>query len=88
MKLKISHSIFQYHTRNRSQLELFTDSQISLPKLNTRYCEIYVLHDFNINLYENRIYVFDKSSSNNKNLDSFIKKYHGYCTLFGLNQLA
>ena len=29
----------------------------------------------------------DKSSSNNKNLDSFTKKYHEYCTLFGLKQL-
>ena len=30
MKLKISLSIFRCHTRNRSQLELFTDPQISL----------------------------------------------------------
>ena len=29
----------------------------------------------------------DKSSSNNKNLHSFTKKYHEYCTLFGLKQL-
>ena len=29
----------------------------------------------------------DKSPSNNKNLDSFTKKYHEYCTLFGLKQL-
>ena len=29
----------------------------------------------------------DKSSGNNKNLDSFIKKYQEYCTLFGLKQL-
>ena len=43
--------------------------------------------DFNINLFENEKYVLDKSSSSNKNLDSFTKKYHEYCTLFTLNQL-
>ena len=31
--------------------------------------------------------ISDKSSSNNKNLDSFTKKYHECCTLFGLKQL-
>ena len=30
--------------------------------------------------------MFDKSSSNN-NLDLFTKKYHEYCSLFGLKQL-
>ena len=39
----------------------------NLPKLNTNYREIYFLGDFSINC-------FDKSSSNNKNLDSFTKK--------------
>lgn len=94
MKLKISHSIFWCHTQNWSQLELFTDLQIifyifeeNQPKLNTRYYEIYFPGNFNINLYENRKYVLDKSSSRNKNLDSFTKTYHEYCTLFSLKQL-
>ena len=30
---------------------------------------------------------FYKSSSKKKNLDSFTKKYHEYCSLFGLEQL-
>ena len=38
----------------------------------------------NINLFEKGKYVFDQSFSNNKNLDSFTKKYHEHGTLFGL----
>ena len=56
----------------------------NLPKLNTSYGEIYFPGEFNFNLFENGKYVFDKSSSNNKNLDSFTRKYHECCTLFGL----
>ena len=46
-----------------------------------------MLGDCNINLFENGKYVLNKSSGNNKNLDSFTKKYHEYCTLFGFKQL-
>ena len=74
-----------YKLPNQSKfLDIFEEN---LPKLNTSYHEIYFLGDFNINLFENRKYVFQKSSSNNKNLDSFTKKYHECCTLFGLKQL-
>ena len=74
-----------YRPPNQSKfLDIFEEN---LPKLNTSYHEIYFLGDFNINLFENEKYVFQKSSSNNKNLDSFIKKYHECCTLFGLKQL-
>ena len=59
----------------------------NLPKLSTSYCEIYFLGAFILNLLENRKYVFDKPSSNNKNLDSVTKKNHEYCTLFGLKRL-
>ena len=74
-----------YRPPNQSKfLDIFEEN---LPKLNTSYREIYFLGDFNINLFENGKYVFQKSSSNNKNLDSFTKKYHECCTLFGLKQL-
>ena len=59
----------------------------NLPQLNTSYRETYFLVDFNINLFENGKCVFQKSSSNNENLDSFTKKYHECCNLFGLKQL-
>ena len=74
-----------YRPLNQSKfLDIFEEN---LPKLNTSYCETYFLGDFNINLFENGKHVFDKSSSINKNLDSFIKKYHEYYSLFGLKQL-
>ena len=62
-----------YRLPNQSKfLDIFEEN---LPKLNTNYREIYFLGDFNINLFENDKYVFQKSSSNNKNLDLFTKKY-------------
>ena len=74
-----------YRPLNQSKLDDI--SQENLPKLNTSCHEISFQGDFNINLFENGKYVFDKSSSNNKNLDSFTKKCHEYCTLSGLKQL-
>ena len=74
-----------YRPQNQTKfLDIFEEN---LPKLNTSYREIYFLGDFNINIFENWKYDFDKSSSNNKNLDSFTKNSHEYCTLFGLKQL-
>ena len=72
--------------RPPNQNKFFDIFEEKLPKLNTSYCEIYFLGDFNINIFENRKY-FDKFSSNNKDLDSFTKNCHEYCTLFGLKQL-
>ena len=74
-----------YKLPNQSTfLDIFEEN---LPRLNTSYREIYFLGAFKINLFENREYVLDKSSSNNKNLDSFTKTYQECCTLFGLKQL-
>ena len=39
------------------------------PKLNTSYRKIYILGDFNINLFENGKSVFNKYFNNNKILD-------------------
>ena len=74
-----------YRPPNQSKfLDIFKEN---LPKLNTSYREIYFLGDFNINIFENGKYVFQKYSSNSKNLDSFTKNYHECCSLFGLKQL-
>ena len=74
-----------YRPQNQSKfLDIFEEN---LPILNTTYGEIYSLGHFNINLFKNGKYVSQKSSSNNKSLDSFAKKYHECCTLFGLKQL-
>ena len=56
-------------------------------KLNSSCREIYFLGDVNINLFESEKHVFDKSSSNDKNLDPFTKTYQECCTLFGFKQL-
>ena len=75
-----------YRPQNQSKrLAIYEEN---LPKLNTSYREIYYLGDFNINLLENGKYVFRKSYTHNKNLDSFTKKYHEFCTLCDLKQLA
>ena len=70
MKLKIS------------QWELFTDQsnfldffEENLTRLNTRCRETYFLGDFKKSLFENAKYVFNKTFSNNKNLNSFTKNY-------------
>ena len=74
-----------YRPPNQSKfLDVFEEN---LPKLNTSYHGIYFLGDFNINLFENGKYVFQKSSSNDKNPDSFTKKYYECFTPFGLKQL-
>ena len=59
-----------YRPLNQSKLDDI--SQENLPKLNTSCHEISFLGDFNINLFENGKYVFDKSSSNN--IPRFIHK--------------
>ena len=73
--------------RPTNQIKFLDIFEENLPKSNTSNREIYFLGDFNINIFENRKYDFDKSSSNNKNLDSFTKISREYCTLFGLKQL-
>ena len=73
--------------RSQNQYKFLDIFEENLPKLNTSYRKMYFLGDFNNNLFENGKYVFQKSSSNNKNLDSFTKKHHECCTLFGLNKL-
>ena len=59
-----------------NQSKCFDIFEENVPKLSTNYRKIYFLCDFNNNLFENGKYVFDKSSSNNKNLDSLTKKYN------------
>ena len=73
--------------RPPNQSKFFDIFEENLPKLKTSYRETYFLCDFNSNLFENGKYVFQKSSTNSKNLDSFTKKCHECCTHFGLKQL-
>ena len=50
--------------------------------------EIYVLGDFNINMYHNNRYIVrDDNTISSKFLSHDIKNYHQFCTMHGLKQL-
>ena len=50
--------------------------------------EIYILGDFNVNMYYNNRYIFrDDNTISSKFLSHDVKNYHQLCTMFGLKQL-
>ena len=50
--------------------------------------EIYILGDFNINMYHNYRYIVrDNNTISSKFLSHDIKNYHQFCTMHGLKQL-
>ena len=50
--------------------------------------EIYILGDFNINMYHNNRYIVrDDNTISSKFLSHDIKNYHQFCTMHGLKQL-
>ena len=50
--------------------------------------EIYILGDFNINMYHNNIYIVrDDNTISSKFLSHDVKNYHQFCTMHGLKQL-
>ena len=50
--------------------------------------KIYVLGDFNINMYHNNRYIVrDGNTISSKFLSHDIKNYHQFCTMHGLKQL-
>ena len=56
-----------YRPPNQSKsFDIFGEN---VPKLNKSYRKIYVPSDFNVNLFENGKYIFNKSYSHSKNLD-------------------
>ena len=57
-------------------------------KLDTDIKESYILGDFNINMYQNNIYIVrDDNTIYSKFPSSDIKTYHQFCTMHGLKQL-
>ena len=57
-------------------------------KINSVDNEIYILGDFNINLFLNDSYVLEKNNIlNSKSIPNDVKSYHEFCTFFGLKQL-
>ena len=74
--------------RRASQLEFLEIINTHFSKLNTNNNEIYILGDFNINLYLNNSYIFQKNNLlQSQSIPSDIKKCNEFCTMFGLKQL-
>ena len=60
----------------------------NMKKINSVNDEIYILRDFNINLFLNDFYILEKKNIlNSKSNPSYVKTYHVFCTFFGLKQL-
>ena len=70
------------------QSEFLETINTHFSKLDTNNNEIYILGDFNINLYLNNSYIFLKNNLlQSQSVTSDIKKYYKFCTMFGLKQL-
>ena len=74
--------------RPPSQSEFLEIINTHFSKLDTNNNEIYILGDFNINLYLNNSYIFLKNNLlQSQSITSDIKKYYEFFTMFGLKQL-
>ena len=74
--------------RPPSQSEFLEIINTHFSKLDTNNNEIYILGDFNINLYLNNSYIFQKNNLlQSQSIPSDIKKFYEFCTMFGLKQL-
>ena len=74
--------------RPPSQSEFLEIVNTHFSKLDTNSNETYILGDFNINLYLNNSYIFQKNNLlQSQSIPSDIKKYYEFCTMFGLKQL-
>ena len=54
-------------------------------KINTNDTEIYILGDFNINLFSKQKYIFHQM--NTQSMSPEVKNYFQFCSLYGLEQL-
>ena len=74
--------------RPPSQSEFLEIINTHFSKLDTNNNEIYILGNFNINLYLNNSYIFLKNYLlQSQSITSDIKKYYEFCAMFGLKQL-
>ena len=66
-------------------MEIFNEN---LSKVDTNNVETYILGDFNINLWQNGHYVFQKHNFLScLSVPNDVKNYFDFCTMFGLKQL-
>ena len=75
-----------YHHQSQNYFVELLNSNMN--KINSVDNEIYILGDFNINLFLNDSYVLEKNNIlNSKSIPNDVKSYHEFCTFFGLKQL-
>ena len=74
--------------RPPNQRNLLEIVKANFDKLDTNTKELYILGDFNINMYYNDKYIVrDDNTISSKFLPSDIKNYHQFSTVHGLKQL-
>ena len=74
--------------RTPSQTNFLETTNECFYKLDTINKETYILGDFNINLYLNNIYVFEKCSATVSNTIPYdLRKYQEFCNFFNFKQL-
>ena len=76
-----------YRPPIQSEFLEIINTHFSKPDTNNN--EIYIFGDFNINLYLDNSYIFQKNNLlQSQSFLSDIKKYYEFCTMFGLKQLT
>ena len=74
--------------RPPSQTNFLEILNMTFEKVDVDKNEIYILDDFNINMYHNNRYIVcDDNTISSKFLSHDIKNYHRFCTMHGLKQL-
>ena len=74
--------------RPPSQTNFLEILNMTFEKVDVDKKEIYILSDFNINMYHNNRYIVrDDNTISSKFLSHDIKNYHQFCTMHGLKQL-
>ena len=74
--------------RPPSQTNFLEILNMTFEKVDIDKKEIYILGDFNINMYHNNKYIVrDDNTISSKILSHDIKNYNQFCTMHGLKQL-
>ena len=74
--------------RPPSQCNFLKILNMTFGKVDIDKKEIYILGDFNVNMYHNNRYIVgDDNTISSKFLSHDVKNYHQFCTMHGLKQL-
>ena len=68
--------------RPPSQVSFTETITVHVSKINTNDTEIYILGDFNINLFSEQKYIFHQT--NTESVSHEVKYYFQFCSLYGL----